>query len=501
MKRKLLYFLFLLIPILAFAQPVQKPKRVFELAYDTADLLSIIPYVDTLNQQFLKRHSTGSYKSVQQTTGTYISIDFTECEDPAADLLLNMPLKLFLKKYPQAEIKRDILITREAEDSYCDERQIRYTYMNPNNNNYNYHIDVNDSDISNLKYKGKVVFQKYKYAQNIEAFYFYEDFKATPIPYQYANYIDYSNTIFDSSVKVYNGYPLNYFFGSKPADYRAYLISDHFLADSFIRTISLKYDLLNYPFYMAGYTIEADFSKKFIPANKLAQIKGDLTASKELNTFFHKAIDSALTNHHSNSAFEYIVGQLVSLQKELQIRQGREPRRTCGNDDAPKIQDYSIATLALQLHNLKLFLQAHRYVMTSRIEGHANDKKFGYERLSYLDELEFIHINLEEYFIGSFLSSENDNNAYQNEYYKYAELFDFNNRQAVEARILEAIGDNRLDDFNRIYFAKLFAEYCINETNFEKKKYNIGRLKEAVKAFPAYIKFDYAAYEKSKVDD
>ena len=119
-----------------------------------------------------------------------------------------------------------------------------------------------------------------------------------------------------------------------------------------------------------------------------------------------------------------------------------------------------------------------------------------------MDELEFIHIDLEAYYPGSFLSTEN-NNYHYSEYnnVKYAEMFDFNNRQGIEATILKAIEDKNLDNYNRLNFALLFADYCFNDPANGNKQTNIHRLTNAVKDFPSCIKFNCTTYQKSKEEN
>jgi hypothetical protein len=510
MKTGLLKLFFLFLCFNSTAQSEVGSGKNIKLIYDSSDLKKIIPEVDQLNADFEKKEHHKHY-GIKQARAVYVRLGHINNLNAVHDLEKNMPLEKFIQKYPGAKVKRNVLVTQELNTDFTGNTINRFSYVDvlhdvnfesfdvydkndlPTNyqadSNYNYFIKDYDVKIFPKNYKNKVVYYFHGGYNNpeynfIEAFYFLEDITTPEIPEPYSHMIDYTETIFDSSVKVYK------------EDYPASLRESMFLnkfpndgvreVDSFMNIIRKMFNIK--PVYNY-YKYEAEIKKEINPV-KIMMIRNKLSESPSLSILFDNAVNDALFNHHSDNIFEYLVGQLVSLEKELLIKQSRLPNRSCGNDNAPKIQDYTIADLALKTGNVKLFFNAHWYVMANRLD----DEGF---RKTYIEELIFSHVDPLSYCIGSYISHSGYNRARWNRYGKYYELNVIKNSSEIESIILRGISDNHLDNYNRLAMAKLFAVYCFNEKNKFLKQKNIDLLNAAIKNLPACIAFNYAKYANS----
>ena len=213
--------------------------------------------------------------------------------------------------------------------------------------------------------------------------------------------------------------------------------------------------------------------------------------------YYHK-VDSAISNYYLKGTFEYVVRNMAISETSLSVESISKSKFNCENKDGPEIRNYNFANLALKSSDLKLFLNAHRSVMTGQRSyfGIIIRKNYPNQRDFFADELDFIHVDMGKYYIGACLSPQNNTHHtdYSYDRLKHFELYSFKDKDHIEKIILQAISDKDLDNFNRLFFAQLFAKYCRDDADEVKQKNNIERLNTVVKDLPGCIRFSYAAF-------
>ncbi|MEO8770703.1 MAG: hypothetical protein ABI402_11475 [Ferruginibacter sp.] len=441
MKTVLLKLLFLFICFTSIAQKKPALNKNFALIYDSLDLQKIIPQVDSLNSSFYLKKPIKHY-AIKQARANYIFLHGFN-RKALDDIKHHMPFEQFVIKYPKTAFIKDVLVTQQIEKPDHETPIMRFSMIDPLNdrNSSVYHHNLKTLPTN---YRNKTV---YYYEDSfldeysgIYAFHFLEDFSSSEIPEPYSQMMDYKETIFDSSAPVYFPNALWY----NDQWYKVQSLGPQNVVDSFLVGMYGSW-------------------RNDVSDEELALTKNMLASSDSLKTFFKRAIDFATKNHFSNETFEYVVGKLAPLEKTLNIQRGRMPGRSCGNDPAPLMHDYAIACNALKNGDLKLFLNAHQLVASDCVPMEVGAfKKFPVSRHAYVNELEFIHLDMGKYFIGSYLSLDKNNcfgNFDRYEAFKYFELYYFKEKDKIEDILLQGISDIKLDNYNRLFLAQIFAAY------------------------------------------
>jgi hypothetical protein len=490
MSRFVLIVVLLLCSRQIHSQPGNIMLKKYPLIYDSSQLRAIIPAMDSLNQAFAARRQKGKFYSVPQSRGSFIRLDFSECEDPVADLQTGISLENFLQYYPRTEVTRNLLLLQPTDHWYRSEGEITIAHDGIVDDDRN-DLTVKDAFGPSFNFKNKIVYRVYNndYVRAVEAYFIEEDFTVQEIPARYAAMLDYDSTLFGNCKKLYTG--KGYEWGLGWAHTGACMPYKTWAADSFLSWVHQRFGM------RGPRAVTIDFEDRTV---LVKNIKTCLDSSAALRQLFQTAVDSVTRNHISSNEFDWMIGQLISPEKELELRRQRELSRNCGNDDRPKMQDYMIARLALQLKKLPVFLQAHYYVMLwgRSAWSMSPDQRFHRSRPSYLDELELMHVDVQKFYLASLLRTNRSYHIYELRNERHREITDINDRQAVEQSLVDAIADKELDLYNRLLLARLFACYCMADDAPMRRKHNIHRLNTATASFPGYIRFSFEAYNRLK---
>ena len=200
--RNVIIFCFIIFCTRAFCQGGEFKIYDNGLIYSEATMASLKQVADSLNLKYLQCDIDYQYSSMMQTKGHYIEVRSVDLKAVKMDLSNNITFEDFIKKYPSALVKKDLLI-------------VQFEYLGANNIEYvdfeSIAIDgYNSSSVDKIRKTDKLlkggkswVFEslnKNEYWDDvIWAFYFPDEFSSTRIPEQYANMIGYSNCMIDTT--------------------------------------------------------------------------------------------------------------------------------------------------------------------------------------------------------------------------------------------------------------------------------------------------------------
>jgi len=161
----------------------------------------------------------------------------------------------------------------------------------------------------------------------------------------------------------------------------------------------------------------------------------------------------------------------------------------CSMDNSPRVHALNIAKLSAETINWEIFLRSHLDIMNDKFER-VSDGSYAWEqRKTYIKELEVLDINVLDLLLGISLRIENpSNNHYYGSIGRLGRALSETNKSAeIEAKMLEMISNNQLDDYNRVLIYYLFLNYNYNLDDKHKQTANKEKLMTTVKTLPEYL--------------
>lgn len=159
--------------------------------------------VDSLNLKYKTCDLNQVFYSKLQARGHSIKLKSGNIVQAKKDMELDIPFEDFIKKYPEADVNKDILLIKSKTKNYRDKdvSEIREISLN---DNYGLEIETDyKKELYNKPVKDKWIYSyrdKKKYSEeSIEAFYFPENFKTIPLNSKYSRQIIYSDCLVDTS--------------------------------------------------------------------------------------------------------------------------------------------------------------------------------------------------------------------------------------------------------------------------------------------------------------
>lgn len=396
------------------AQEFATYKNGFIYGEETMSKLAKI--VDSLNLKYKTCDLNQVFYSRLQTKGYSVNLKSGPIAQAKKDMDMNISFDDFIKKYPEAVVKKDLLMIKSKTKNYRDKEitEIREVPINDDNGmeiETPYKKELHTKPVKNkwkYSYSEKTTYSE----ESIKAFYFLDDFKSIPLSPKYSRQIIYSDCLIDTS------------------------------------SSKLKKEAKQ-----GGLPNE-------IPKNwrKLSK------AEKE------KLLD------------DFRSVQVVG---------------SCSQDQSPRVQGVYLALLSAETANWPVFLKSHLDIMNDRFER-ASDASYAREkRQTYIKELETLNINVPDLIFGTSFRIENpaDNHYYASISRSGRAVAESKDRELFLSQLLSMIGDETLDDYNRIisYFFYVNCNHYIK--NEREKKINNIKLMGAVQKLPKYLA-DQIKFEK-----
>ena len=453
------------------------------LIYSDVTIKQLTQIVEELDLNFSTSALNKTYYSKQQALGHFVRVSVEQVKEAKKDIENNISYGDFLNKYPNAEIDDNLLIIKFQFKDYKDNEIVEFSSLKLGNSNEHIISFENQTELYSKKLHHSWVFEysegsKYS-SESIRAFYFIEEFKSTPIPEKYANYIHYSDYFIDTTTQIY----------FKNARHDA-LYSSTEKSENIRAFLQYFYEKTNRPDSRNFEEIE-DYWVEYQKWDslKIQLIDKKTARSKKFKKLLKKAYQEAISKGGSSDEFETIVGAFLSKEKELYLRRNRIVVGECGMDSSPRKHAFRIAVLAAETLNWKLFLRAHLDIMNDNFTRISDGSYAWGGRQTYIKELEEIKLKIPNLFLGISLRIENPcTNHYYGDVGRVGRaLAESKYPDELEKEMLDAIADNELDDYNRLMIYYLFLNYNYHIQDEERQENNLIRLQKAVNELPEYL--------------
>jgi hypothetical protein len=470
----------------SFSQDTEFGKSNNGLIYSDTTVKQLKFIVDSLNLKFKVCELNKTYLSKFQAKAHFVSLESGKIKDAKKDIEANISFDDFIKKYSKSEVENELLVVKFKYKNDVEKDVIEFSSIELNSkyeHEFNFEKNLKNYD---EPLKGKWIYRYYdktEYSkESIDAFYFIEEFSQISIPEIYARMIQYSDCMVDTSTQIF--YEKAHRSGvryrnDEPSKSKEFM--DYIHKSTNRPEYNTEYNEKDYEIYSKKYQLWDSLRISMVDSLK----NKDEKFSKLLN----EAIKEAIIKGSTDDEFEEYVGLYYSKKTELELKRNRIVVGGCSQDNSPRVHALNIAKLSAETINWEIFLRSHLDIMNDRFER-ASDGSYAWgQRKTYIKELEVLDINVLDLLLGISLRIENPSN---NHYYGSIgrlgrALSETNKSTEIEAKMLQMVSDNQLDDYNRILIYYLFLNYNYNLDDKQKQTLNKEKLMKAVKTLPKYL--------------
>ena len=163
------------------------------LIYNDKTMSKLEHIVDSLNLMYSSCELDKTYYAQNQTVAHKVNLKHADIGSVKKDMKNNMPLEEFLEKYPNAKLKKEVLVIRYKYTNYKGREVVQLREIDPQND-YGVEIKISKHDRDFQK-----TWRYETYEGSITAFYFENEFSSIPLPEKYANMIGYADCLIDST--------------------------------------------------------------------------------------------------------------------------------------------------------------------------------------------------------------------------------------------------------------------------------------------------------------
>ncbi len=487
------------------------------LIYSESSVNKLKHIVDSLNLKFKICEFNKTFFPIGQAKANFVKLSKSDAVKAEKDLKNGISYSELKAKYPKGVYKEDLVVLKSNYTNYNNEERVDFSSLPLGKRGEQEIVTAEKKDIDSYKdgFKGKWIFvfeDKTEYSkESLEAYYFIEEFKSKPISDKYARLIQYSDCLVDTTAQIF-------YDNAKDSGVR-YLDTIQTKAQKFeiyIEQVLKKPTFDDEKFSLLYGFDEMAFDKKSKKKNKEDIVKKELIekdfeifhknlnkwetlrlvrvdslrkADKNFDLMLNEALAEAKITKSSDDQFEEYVGRYVNKGEELELKRNRRVIGGCSMDDSPRVHALNIAILSAETIKWEIFLRSHLNIMNDRFDRVSDGSYAQAARSTYIKEIEVLDINVLDLILGISLRIENPS---KNHYYSSINrvgraLSETENPQLIENSLLDMIGDNDLDDYNRVLMYYLFENYNYNLKDENAKKLNQSKLQLAVAKMPIYI--------------
>ena len=473
-----------------FAQNPEFVQSYNGLIYPEHTIKQLKHIVDSLNIKFRACDLHKVYRAKAQGKANYIKLDTGNIKAARRDIEANISFDEFIRKYPSAKSDPDLLVVRFNYKDHEDKDVTRFSSVELSNDHY-YIISLKENGQRFQRpLKGTWVFDYWGGSKHVEeqisAFYFTTNLMEPSLPEKYARMVQYSDCMVDTSTGIFkeNAQRTGVRYGRPPKDKSKVI--------DFLGYINSK---TGRPDYFYGKYTEAkykDYLKKYNEWDSLRLDKTDRLkeSDDEFNQLFAAALEEALADGSASSdAFEEYVSRCKSPKIALELKRSRIVVGGCSQDMSPRVHALNIALFSAETVNWEIFLRSHLDIMNDNFARSSDGSYAWAARKTYIKELEVLDFNVTDLLLGISLRIENpgDHHYYGNISRLGRALSESQYLVAIESKILDMIGDEKLDDYNRVLMYYLYMNYNYYVDDKEMQKKNIEKLQSAVNTLPPYL--------------
>lgn len=485
MKKVALFLTTLCSIIFAFAQGEFRQHDNGLMYHDTT-MQQLEFIVDSLNLKYKSCDLFKTYYTIPQAQAHYVKLDTGDIKQAKADMEANMSFADFVKKYPNSDLEKDLLVIKFTYLTYDDEEIVKFKNLGLGDG-YGHSISFTDQPGRyEQEVKGEWLIdysEKTDYRdESIRAYFFTTEFHRDPLAENYARMVLYTDCMIDTTSQVFKE-------GAERTGWRYQEES----ADSIPSAISMlgRYIHEKTDFPERGEEDGETYWRRYTiwDSLKFERIDQELAGKPTFQALLKNAAEEALKEGGSSDDLEAYISRYYDKNIALELKRGRIVVGGCSMDDSPRIHAQNIAILSAEAVNWEVFLRAHLDIMNDRFERVSDGSYAWAGRKTYIRELEALDINVTDLLLGISLRIDNPS---QNHYFgsigrlgralaetKYAD--------EVENKMLEMIADETLDDYNRVLIYFLFLNYNHHIADENEQQANIEQLKKAVAVMPAYL--------------
>ena len=176
------------------------------LIYSVPTINKLGKIVDSLNLKYKKCESKYDFSSISQTVGCIVLLEKRRVKQAKRDMMNNISFEDFLKKYPKAKFKKEVMILKTKYLNFEDKEEVSFDYMDLQDYNA-FHVESDDKNMFDKDLQNQWLFKynkKDEYSvEYIEAFYFPNKFKTVVIPNKYAQKIGYTDCLITPEAAIY----------------------------------------------------------------------------------------------------------------------------------------------------------------------------------------------------------------------------------------------------------------------------------------------------------
>jgi hypothetical protein len=176
------------------------------LIYSTKTMKKLEHIVDSLNLKYKVCDYNKVFRSKYQTVGHFIKLDTSDVKQAKKDMENNISFEDFVLKYPNARIKKNILIVKFKYTDYEEKEVTEFSEISLSGNG----IEITQENKDNAYSKPSKNTWKFEYnekskysKESVIAFYFPDEFKSVPLDMKYNRQIGYSDCLIDTVATKY----------------------------------------------------------------------------------------------------------------------------------------------------------------------------------------------------------------------------------------------------------------------------------------------------------
>ncbi|MBC7552411.1 MAG: hypothetical protein H7257_00375 [Taibaiella sp.] len=441
------------------------------LIYHDTTIRKMQKIVESMQTNYSKVKHVPNYKSLKQGLCNYIIMDTGDLNQALEDIMNKIGFEQFLKKYPHARCQQAVTVVESHKlgerYGYVTRYQLADLEMGDEFDITDASYYYNDNDEGRWGYDTGREYPDYKL--HLKAIYFTSNCRQQVIPAKYSSLVHFVDYIIDTSTTLFR-----YVTGKQYAK--------HWLYDDEMPTLYTPFFDRFYAYIdSACHCRRVDSKSKFCDSFIAVLLKQDT-----FRHLFSNAVQEAIRVGIESEDFEYLVEKYDSKKHALQLKRERIVYGTCMEDDAPRIHEFEIARLATEIGLWRVFIRAHISLMNENFNRHNDLSAIWTERLTYIKELEEMHLQTNKLLTGmAFSISDGAANHYTCSIWKIGRaLADCKNTEYAEEVLFAAISDTTLDLYNRIVFMRLAMEYIHNTNDSLRKQELLIRLKKGASNLP-----------------
>lgn len=451
------------------------------LIYSRTTLQQLRRIVDSLNYRFTSCDLTRRYVAPAQARAHYVELVKGNIRQARQDLARGISYEEFVRKYPQAQVDQELLVTRYADQDYDEKARVVFRSLP-----LNYDDAHSVSFYENLAQYAQPLRgqwlaahdEKTEYsAEGIRAFYVLDEFRQPALPEPYARLVQYTDCMVDTSAQIFTGQARRTGVRYRAAEAKATV---QFLAYVGAQTQQPALQGEDYEGYAKAR--DAWQTRRFAVLDPLA-------STPQFRQLFAAALAEAQSGRSSDDEFEEYVRRYASPRAALQLKRSRIVVGGCSMDDSPRVHALNIAKLAAESVSWEVFLRAHLDIMNDRFERVSDGSYAQGRRQTYIRELEVLDLNVLDLLVGSSLRV---HNASANHYYGNIgrlgrALAETEHAAALETKLRGMVADARLDDYNRVLMFYLYRNYVASLADSSRQHQGRQQLQLAARTLPPYL--------------